>query len=39
MRSFSWNKVRYRSDRPLAELIETLQKVGVIVRAHSETLV
>ncbi|CAN8099516.1 unnamed protein product [Discula destructiva] len=26
MRTFSWNKVRYRSDRPMVELIETLQK-------------
>ncbi|TPX17406.1 uncharacterized protein E0L32_003049 [Thyridium curvatum] len=26
LRSFSWNKVRYRADRPLAELIDTLQK-------------
>ncbi|KAL2259700.1 hypothetical protein VTK26DRAFT_6524 [Humicola hyalothermophila] len=26
LRSFQWNKVRYRADRPLGELIETLQK-------------
>lgn len=27
--SFSWNKVRYRADRPLGELIDTLQKVCI----------
>jgi V-type H+-transporting ATPase subunit C len=27
LRSFSWNKVKYRADRPLAELIDLLQKV------------
>ncbi|KAK5652614.1 hypothetical protein OQA88_10375 [Cercophora sp. LCS_1] len=26
VRSFQWNKVRYRADRPLGELIENLQK-------------
>ncbi|KAJ9157691.1 V-type proton ATPase subunit C [Pleurostoma richardsiae] len=26
LRTFSWNKVRYRADRPIAELIDTLQK-------------
>ena len=26
LRSFTWNKVKYRSDKPLAELIDTLQK-------------
>ncbi|KAI7787048.1 vacuolar atp synthase subunit c 1 [Diaporthe eres] len=26
LRTFSWNKVRYRADRPLGELIENLQK-------------
>ncbi|EXJ58919.1 V-type H+-transporting ATPase subunit C [Cladophialophora yegresii CBS 114405] len=26
LRSFSWNKVKYRADRPLAELIDLLQK-------------
>jgi V-type H+-transporting ATPase subunit C len=28
LRTFSWNKVRYRADRPLSELIENLQKVA-----------
>ena len=27
LRSFSWNKVKYRADKPLAELIDLLQKV------------
>ncbi|KAL2006111.1 hypothetical protein VTN00DRAFT_9765 [Thermoascus crustaceus] len=26
LRSFSWNKVKYRADKPLAELIDLLQK-------------
>ncbi|KAK4180434.1 putative vacuolar ATP synthase [Triangularia setosa] len=26
LRSFQWNKLRYRADRPLAELIESLQR-------------
>ncbi|CAK7236842.1 Vacuolar ATP synthase subunit C [Sporothrix bragantina] len=26
LKSFSWNKVRYRVDRPLSEIIDTLQK-------------
>ena len=25
--NFSWNKIRYRADKPLSELIDTLQKV------------
>lgn len=39
LRTFSWNKVRYRSDRPMAELIETLQKVGgpLLVNSSSES--
>ena len=27
LRSFTWNKVKYRADKPLSELIDTLQKV------------
>ena len=27
LRSFSWNKVKYRADKPLGELIDLLQKV------------
>lgn len=26
--SFAWNKVRYRSDKPLGELVDMLQKVS-----------
>ena len=32
LRSFSWNKVKYRADRPLAELIDLLQKVKKLAR-------
>lgn len=28
--NFNWNKIRYRSDKPIAELIDTLQKVRFI---------
>jgi hypothetical protein len=28
LRTFSWNKVKYRADKPLAELIDLLHKVG-----------
>ena len=28
LNSFSWNKVRYRADRPLVDLIDILQKVS-----------
>lgn len=27
LRSFTWNKVKYRSDRSIAELIDSLQRV------------
>jgi V-type H+-transporting ATPase subunit C len=27
LRTFTWNKVKYRADKPLAELIDILQKV------------
>lgn len=27
LRTFSWNKVKYRADKPLGELIDLLQKV------------
>lgn len=29
LRTFTWNKVKYRADKPLAELIDSLQKVGI----------
>jgi hypothetical protein len=29
LRTFTWNKVKYRADKPLVELIDSLQKVGV----------
>jgi hypothetical protein len=27
LRSFQWNKIKYRADKPLADLIDSLQKV------------
>lgn len=27
LNNFTWNKIRYRADKPLGELIDTLQKV------------
>lgn len=27
LKSFHWNKVKYRIDKPLGEIIDTLQKV------------
>ena len=29
MSKFHWNKVKYRSDKPLGEIIDTLQKVSL----------
>jgi len=29
LQTFSWNKVKYRSDKPIAELIDSLRKVSV----------
>ncbi|KAI4600245.1 Vacuolar ATP synthase subunit C [Pestalotiopsis sp. 9143b] len=31
LRSFSWNKVRYRADKPIAELVDSLQKELVTI--------
>lgn len=31
LKSFHWNKVKYRADRPLGEIIVTLQKVRGIL--------
>jgi V-type H+-transporting ATPase subunit C len=27
LRSFQWNKIKYRADKPIADLIDSLQKV------------
>ena len=27
LRTFNWNKVKYRADKPIAELMDLLQKV------------
>ena len=32
LRTFSWNKVKYRADKPLGELIDLLQKVKTPMR-------
>ena len=34
--NFSWNKIRYRADKPLSELIDTLQKVGRLSTASKD---
>lgn len=28
LKTFHWNKVKYRADKPLGEIIDTLQKVA-----------
>lgn len=28
LRNFQWNKVKYRADKPIADLIDALQKVS-----------
>jgi len=28
LRTFQWNKVKYRADKPIADLIDSLQKVS-----------
>lgn len=41
IKTFTWNKVIYRADKPLAELIDSLQKVSLVseegVRLNSNT--
>ncbi|KAL8954201.1 MAG: hypothetical protein Q9193_007338 [Seirophora villosa] len=32
LKSFHWNKVKYRADRPLGDIIDTLQKVLWLLR-------
>jgi hypothetical protein len=34
LRSFQWNKVKYRADKPIAELINSLQKVSNVHGNH-----
>ena len=31
LRTFSWNKVKYRADKPLGEIIDMLQKVPKVM--------
>ena len=28
LQSFSWNKIKYRADRPVADLVDMLKKVA-----------
>lgn len=30
LKTFHWNKVKYRADKPLGEIVDTLQKVAQI---------
>lgn len=30
LRTFRWNKVKYRAERPLSELMDVLQKVRLV---------
>lgn len=34
LRTFNWNKVKYRADKPIGELIESLQKVYPALPQH-----
>lgn len=36
LQTYSWNKVKYRMDKPIAELIDTLRKVRRCPRPHAE---
>lgn len=38
LRNFQWNKVKYRADKPIAELIDSLQKVGIITLSHGQAI-
>ena len=29
LQSFSWNKIKYRADRPVADIMSVLKKVGL----------
>lgn len=35
LRTFSWNKVKYRADKPLGEIIDLLQKVRITEPIHT----
>ena len=39
LKSFHWNKVKYRADKPLGEIVITLQKVARIIPSKQEALV
>ena len=37
LQSFQWNKVKYRADKPIAELVDILQKVGANIPRPRQT--
>jgi V-type H+-transporting ATPase subunit C len=39
LRTFQWNKVKYRADKPIADLIDSLQKVRISNRAGRMKLI
>ena len=38
LKTFHWNKVKYRADKPLGETIDTLRKVSLVVIFESLNL-
>ena len=38
LKTFHWNKVKYRADKPLGEIIDTLQKVTLELMHQSSKL-
>ena len=38
LKTFHWNKVKYRVDKPLGEIIDTLQKVPIIYDLNQQML-
>jgi len=39
LRTFQWNKVKYRADKPIADLIQSLQKVKTLYIPHVTLLI
>ena len=37
LRNFQWNKVKYRADKPIADLIDALQKVSSAQSVYTVT--
>ena len=38
LKSFHWNKVKYRADKPLGEIVITLQKVARSILSKQQAL-